>query len=520
MTRDALLFEALRLIDAEPAFSGLYDEDTLRRCRIVAQRLAAGKQRPFRVVFCGVFSSGKTSLINALLDAPYQFPQGVNPVTKLVTRICGGEEVACGYRLGGRRVPVPKEYITALIRGQKELISGSTELIIDVPSAMLQDRVEILDTPGFNDEMGGSLEQMTRDAIDEADMAVMCCNALQLGKILERDLLGELDERMGHYCLALTRMDNLNSPEDREDVTNRAAELMRGRGNDAGVFGGGHAFVFPVTAVGMYKDTSALANYCKAVWCDGGVKRQIREVSDEKVLNLCIESLRPPLEELHEQLSVQLAGLNERNRASVRRQELDAKAKRSSGEIARQQAARMAQQMAQQRMNGFSASVRTLQNPATFSIHADQMTNGMINDLINDIARYSDVQQIANGADVKNMLCREYFTYGYATPLPERTRVKKRKHFSRALRTVWNLLRFRFEIDDGYEEVWADYHEPAIQAVWSGPVTRVLRKWEDYLAQTNESVPTVGFTGGHEREMELTRELLQQCGRVLDILRK
>ena len=88
MTAQQPLSEILRIVDANPVCRSMFTEEQLTKYRIIADRLAlSDSARPFRVVFCGVFSSGKTSLINSLLASSFHLPEGVNPVTKMVTRI-------------------------------------------------------------------------------------------------------------------------------------------------------------------------------------------------------------------------------------------------------------------------------------------------------------------------------------------------------------------------------------------------------------------------------------------------
>ena len=63
---------------------------------------------PFCIAFCGVFSSGKSSLLNALLDCGNVLPTGINPVTKIITRIRYGKSIALHCIVDGNPVSVPK----------------------------------------------------------------------------------------------------------------------------------------------------------------------------------------------------------------------------------------------------------------------------------------------------------------------------------------------------------------------------------------------------------------------------
>ena len=72
MTAHQPLQAFLRLLEEQPVLRSQFSEEQRAKYRIVADRLSQPDSgRPFRVVFCGVFSSGKTSLINSLLAADY-----------------------------------------------------------------------------------------------------------------------------------------------------------------------------------------------------------------------------------------------------------------------------------------------------------------------------------------------------------------------------------------------------------------------------------------------------------------
>lgn len=520
MTDRCLLSDILRTIDNNASFGELFTEEQLTKYRKIAARLSENPaERPFRVVFCGVFSSGKTSLINSVLSAEFQLPQGVNPVTKLVTRIDGGEEVACAYRLNGNKTPIPKDYITALIQGKKQLIFDSHELMVTIPSDLLKHHVELLDTPGFNDEMGGELERMSREAIYEADMAVMCCNSLQLGKIFERELLQELDELMGHFSLVVTRMDNLNTTEDCNAVIEQANRLMLHKGNDAAVFATEQPFVFPVVTAGAQKHTREFKNYLKAILSDDGMKRQIQEMSDHKCLARCLNEIQPILAEQSLALRTELAALAKKNQESVKQQEWAAQCEINNLMTRHNEARTAAAQMAEQRMRWFAEVVRTMQNPHTFAGQANQLANAVVNDFINDIAAYGQQMHLSDGSAVKNALCRGYLARDFSVPPPTTQKVKKRSGFRRLFTTLGNFLRFRFVIDDGCEEVYNNYHDPAIWAVRQGPIEWILQDWSAYLDQLRSGWKMPVFSGGCEDTIREKQALLTQCEGVLSRIR-
>lgn len=515
MTKEYVLSQILRTVENNAVFKEMFAEEALAKYRIVAERLSEPHAaRPFRVVFCGVFSSGKTSLVNSLLDSDFRLPEGVNPVTKMVTRICGGDTVACAYRLNGRQTAIPNTYISALIQGKKQLIFDSNELIIAIPSEILQHHVELIDTPGFNDDPGGVLEQMSREAIYEADMAVMCCNSLQLGKILERDLLQELDAMMGHFSLVVTRMDNLNTREDWDAVVSQANRLMQHKGNDASVFGWDQPFVFPVITVGTQKHTADFESYFRAILADEEIKRRIRASSDSKCLALCLREMQTVFAKINLRLREELAELVRKNEQAIKQQHFEAQFEKKRFLNLMQQAKAAASEFAGYRMSNFVHDIGMLRFPESFQTDANRITNGMINGLINDIAAYSEREHLAGYNDVNGTLCRAYFSHGFSVPAPTKMSVKKRGIVGRGIATAANLASMRFAIDSGYDEVYTDYHGAAIQAVRSGPIEWVLHEWEAYLSRLHNNIRTAGFSGGYESMIENKREMLQQCETV------
>ena len=448
-------------------------------------------------------------------------------MTKMVTRLRDGSRVTCAYRLNGRETPLPDGYLDSLIRGQKQLVFDSHELIVTVPSRILRDNTEFLDTPGFNDEMGGDLERMSREAIYEADMAVMCCSALQLGKIFERQLLQELDDLTGHFSLVVTRMDNLNTVEECEGVIRQAHRLMKGKGNDAAVFPGDIDFVFPVVNRGAIsehfpeaeKHIKAFENTLHAVLSDASIRRRIRQKSDEKALALCLKEICPVLEAFIAQQRGELAEMIRKNADAARKREWDARTAQNAFTTIRMEAGSEAQRFAQQRMATLSAQIMSLHDPSAFQMEATRLTNSMITALIGDIAAYSEQRNIAPAAHVSNVLNGQYFAMHYTVPPIARKPVRRRGLIRRLFTTLVNFATFRFRVDDGCEMEFAGYQEPTVQAVWNGPVPWVLREWDSYLVQTQNAMKTSGFYGGYEQALQDRQTRIDRCESVLRVLR-
>lgn len=257
------------------------DEPLRQRIAVVKKRISEhyNDNAPFRVAFCGVFSAGKSSLINALLRCEYKLPTGINPITKIVTRIKYGRELSCSYFHNGNKKKLEKNETVKIIKGEVKLPKGCSEVTLELPAEILKENIEFLDTPGFDDEMGGELEYMSRRAIMNADMVVLCCSALQLGKIMERELITELESAAGNFCMVVTRVDCLNTEEDIADVKQKALWLMQGRGNLA-MLPKATGRCFFAACVGKYAMFDKFDIYLKQVLENAEKREVIRNSTD------------------------------------------------------------------------------------------------------------------------------------------------------------------------------------------------------------------------------------------------
>lgn len=256
------------------------DEAVRQRGIVVKKRISEHlyEKAPFRVAFCGVFSAGKSSLINALLQCGYNLPTGINPITKIITRIRYGTELSCFYYHNDCFQRFDKFRTLEVIKGEIMLPEGCSEVILEMPAEILRENIEFLDTPGFDDE-SGELEYMSRRAVMDADMVVLCCSALQLGKMMERELITELESASGNFCMVVTRMDCLNTEEDVGDIRQKAAWLMQGRGNLA-MLPKATGRYFSAICAGKHNVLDGFDTYLKDIFDSPGKRQKIRNSAD------------------------------------------------------------------------------------------------------------------------------------------------------------------------------------------------------------------------------------------------
>lgn len=516
--------EALRKLGVYPIFRGRFSPEQLSKYSVIARRLSEDtSSRPFRIVFCGVFSSGKTSLINSLLAYDkLNLPVGINPVTKMITRLRYASRLSCYYKKDGLTLFISPQEMEQIVQGRMKISADNNEIIITLPSEILRSNIEIIDTPGFDDE-AGELERISRSAIAEADMAVLCCNALMLGKITERDLLAELEDIAGHFSLVLTRIDNLNDMNDYEEVMTQARRLMKNRGDSAGIFGTGHEFVFPVIASGKHKHIDEFRDYLAGIISRPEIMNKIQGASLRKGTATCVREIASVTEETITRLKASLLELETLSQQAVTQQELDASFKISSFENIKEAAINAAAAFTAQRMAELRKDIKDLW-VYKFQREARKLADQAMKKLIDDLADYARSKNLKGHEQLRQTLQRKFDSFSYGIPAPVQRRVKSRGIIGQTLFTALDFIASipdglsTFTADDGYDYYYEEYHEPAVNAVWKGPVTWLAGQWKEYLDGIGSGIKTSGFSGGHEQEIKQLKDNIARCEKVNSLI--
>jgi hypothetical protein len=218
-----------------------------------SDRLMTGMQEPTadspilrpvpRLVLCGEFNTGKSSIVNLLLGCDV-LPTAVLPSTRLPTflRYAPDLRIEAVLEKGGRE-QITADAIETLERGD------ISHFEIGMPSAVLRD-IEVLDTPGFADPFHDP--DRTLDVVESADICVWCTLATQAWRESERETWLCLPARFRTSgILAVTHIDTLPHAGDRQRVRTRlqhetrdlfgdivflaVPDAMRARGNDGQV---------------------------------------------------------------------------------------------------------------------------------------------------------------------------------------------------------------------------------------------------------------------------------------------
>jgi GTP-binding protein EngB required for normal cell division len=175
----------LRLLEQIATRNGLVEF----RLRIdaLASRL---EDDTFEVALFGRVSSGKSSLLNALLGTDL-LPVGVNPITTVLTKLRYGKalKAAVAYR-DGRSELIPIEELARLVteQGNPGNLRNIVRAIVELPSPRLKRGILLVDTPGL-----GSLAK--RGAAETLAYLPACDLALLLidgGATLNEEDIGTL----------------------------------------------------------------------------------------------------------------------------------------------------------------------------------------------------------------------------------------------------------------------------------------------------------------------------------------
>jgi GTPase SAR1 family protein len=172
----------------------------------------------FSVAVVGEFKRGKSTFINALLGQDI-LPSDILPCSATLNRVTYGvtPQVRIVYR-DGREEEIAIDhlanYVTKLTPESEETAINIKEAIVYYPVFYCQNNVDIIDTPGLNDD--ASMTEVTLSVLPHVDAAIMVIMAQapfaeSEQKFLETKLL---TNDLGRIIFVVTGIDRYNNPED------------------------------------------------------------------------------------------------------------------------------------------------------------------------------------------------------------------------------------------------------------------------------------------------------------------
>lgn len=183
----------------------------------------------YRVAVIGEFKRGKSSLINALIGASV-LPTDVIPLTAAITRLTYGTKqvIIVRYKDGHSEEKTLDElidYATKYDRQREKTAESVREIEVKYPSVLCKNHVEILDTPGLNDNE--SMSEVTLSVLGEIDAAIVVISATKPLSITEQDLILDLigQEGIRHLIFVVTFLDALEDEGEKD----RMLSFIQGR---------------------------------------------------------------------------------------------------------------------------------------------------------------------------------------------------------------------------------------------------------------------------------------------------
>lgn len=420
----------------------------------------------FTIAFGGVFSSGKSSILNALLDyKEFSLPVGNFPITKLITRIRYGDSLHF-YDSGGNgraRREISREEFELFVTGRKEPSADCSEIEVMMPAKILKTGVIFLDTPGFLDEMGGRLEELSRAAIFSSDFVVLCTSASQLGNQFEKEYIAELEESMGNYCMVVNHMDCCNTKEDEKDIEEIAGRLMEGKGCKllSGLCGKNRFFT---TAAGAYKTMNGFDSCIAYLLENEQLKLVIRKSTDEKITTFQKKELMKGIHSELEKLRAELDSLVSRHSKIILEKTYEQNMKRYNTEQERKRQISLYESEMTYEAGIIERELKKLREQNVISEFV-QKAKECIQTRILPIAYKADREMYCPDAPTETCFHFHKEIDNLKVPEPQKTAVKNREIVGQTIVTALNFLFLNFEVDDGYDYVYQDYHTPAVEAV-------------------------------------------------------
>lgn len=212
-------YECIRQLEGLLQFDN--EQQELQEWRIAAEQLRKNLEfRRFRVAVVGEFNRGKTSFVNALLGKEI-LPADYMPTTATINRITYGDTPSAYVLLksGEKEYVQISElagYITKLSASALETALTIEEAVVQYPSLFCRNGVDLLDTPGMNDEQ--SMNQITVSRLEDIDLAIIAVDASMPFSMTERAFTIQLLEspQICQIIVVITKIDMIRQSEQQK----------------------------------------------------------------------------------------------------------------------------------------------------------------------------------------------------------------------------------------------------------------------------------------------------------------
>jgi GTP-binding protein EngB required for normal cell division len=190
----------------------------------------------FEVAVFGRVSSGKSSLLNHLLDRPV-LPVGVTPITAIPTRVVHGQTPDVEVHFADRRTEhVSLDRLPEFVTEQDNPANARhvTRLIVRVPAPRLEDGIVFVDTPGLG-SLATSGAAETLAYLPRCDLAVVLIDAASTLTHEDLRTLQQLQQAAIPAMVVLSKADLLAGQDRERAIAYTADHLSSELGAPVGV---------------------------------------------------------------------------------------------------------------------------------------------------------------------------------------------------------------------------------------------------------------------------------------------
>lgn len=198
-------------------------------CNIIKKTADQISSRKYIAAIIGEFKRGKSSLINAIVGADI-LPTDILPMTAVVTRVVYGtkRKILIKYKDGRsqeRAIEELVDFATKYDLEKEKTALSVQEIEVSYPSVFCKNNIELLDTPGLNDNE--SMSYVTRGVMGDIDAAIMVISAKEPLSMTEQNLIIDLIQQpnIRHIVFVVTFIDAMESENDKDKII----EFIRGR---------------------------------------------------------------------------------------------------------------------------------------------------------------------------------------------------------------------------------------------------------------------------------------------------
>lgn len=189
----------------------------------------------FTILVLGMFSNGKSTLLNAMLGKK-ELPAGATPTTGLITLLVYGNSELVKIYEHGKNEPrqlTREEFLNEYRLQTQDANELNDYRFSNVRYARMETMfricaqgVRIVDSPGLGEHLSRS--ELTESFLKKADALIFVLDAHRLLDKLERDFISEHcgQNRLEHAFFTVNRINHIEDDEDKTRLSERAHKIL------------------------------------------------------------------------------------------------------------------------------------------------------------------------------------------------------------------------------------------------------------------------------------------------------